>query len=195
MFLALGCTRLGYEQMNDPERDAWQHPKEVIDALKIEPGAVVADLGAGGGYFTFRLSDAVGPRGRIYAVDVDEVSHRYIEEEAGRRGGMPGNVELLLATPTDPRLPARAVDLIFTCNTYHHLPDRQQYFASLQRALRPDGRVAIIDYKDEGWIARLFGHATAKETVRQELERAGYRLLQTFEFLPRQHFQLFTVAK
>src|SRR5690348_11027097 len=62
MFLALGCTRLGYEQMNDPERDAWQHPKEVIDALKIEPGAVVADLGAGGGYFTFRLSDAVGPR-------------------------------------------------------------------------------------------------------------------------------------
>ena len=60
MFLALGCTRLGYEQMNHPERDAWQHPKEVIDALKIEPGAVVADLGAGGGYFTFRLSDAVG---------------------------------------------------------------------------------------------------------------------------------------
>jgi len=108
---------------------------------------------------------------------------------------MPRNVVLVLATPTDPRLPPGAIDLIFTCNTYHHLPDRQLYFASLQRALRPDGRVAIIDYTDEGWMARLFGHATAKETVRQELERAGYRLLQTFEFLPRQHFQMFTVAK
>ena len=189
-----GCSRVAYEQMNDPERDAWQHPKEVIDALKIEPGAVVADLGAGGGYFTFRLADAVGPGGRIYAVDVDEASHRYIEEEAVRRGGMPRNVELVLAAPTDPRLPPGAVDLIFTCNTYHHLRDREHYFASLQRALRPGGRVAIIDYKDEGWMARLFGHATAKATVRQELERAGYRLLQTFDLLPRQHFEVFTVA-
>jgi predicted methyltransferase len=193
-FFAGGCTRLGYEQMNDPARDAWQHPKDVIDAVKIEPGAVVADLGAGGGYFTFRLADAVGPDGRGYAVDVDEVSHRYIEEEAGRRGGMPRNVGLVLATPTDSRLPPGGVDLIFTCNTYHHLPDRQRYFASLQRALRPDGRVAIIDYKNEGWLARLFGHATDKETVQQDLERAGYRLRQTFEFLPRQHFEIFSVS-
>ena len=195
LLLAGGCSRVAYEQMNDPARDVWQHPKEVIDALNIEPGAAVADLGAGGGYFTFRLAEAVGPEGRVYAVDVDEASHRYIEEEAARRGGMPRNVLLVLGTATDSRLPPRGVDLIFTCNTYHHLSDRQRYFASLQGALRPDGRIAVIEYKDEGWIARLFGHATAKETVRQELNRAGYHLRQTFEFLPRQHFDIFGVSK
>ena len=193
--LLSGCSRVAYEQMNDPARDTWQQPKAVIDALKIEPGAAVADLGAGGGYFTFPLAEAVGPQGRVYAVDIDEASRRFIEQEAERRGGMPGNVELVLATPTDPRLPPDGIDLIFTCNTYHHLSDRQRYFTSLQRALRRDGRIAIIDYKDEGWMAWLFGHATARETVQQELESAGYRRVQDFQFLPKQHFQIFTLSK
>jgi len=190
-----GCSRVAYEQMNDPARDAWQHPKEVVDALNIPPGAVVADLGAGGGYFTFRLAEAVGPQGRVYAVDVDETSRRFIEQEGERRGGMPGNVELVLAAPADPRLPPNGIDLIFTCNTYHHLSDRRRYVASLRGALRPGGRIAIIEFKDEGWMARLFGHATAKETVREDLEHAGYRRIDDFEFLPKQHFQIFTPSK
>ncbi|HJU06507.1 MAG TPA: methyltransferase domain-containing protein, partial [Nitrospiraceae bacterium] len=97
------------------------------------------------------------------------------------------NIALIHALPDDPLLPAEGVDLIFTSNTYHHLTNRVVYFKSLLRHLHPSGRVAIIDYKDGGW----FGHATAKETVRREMETAGYHLVKDFDFLPRQHFQTF----
>ncbi|MEW6248240.1 MAG: methyltransferase domain-containing protein [Nitrospirota bacterium] len=181
-----GCAEWAYQRMNDPSRDAWQQPKTVIQALSIAPGSRVADLGAGGGYFTWRLAEAVGPEGKVYAVDVDETALRLIEQERAQRGV--ANVELVRATPTDARLPVAGVDLIFTCNTYHHLPDRTAYFQSLARALRPGGRIAVIEYKDSGW---LFGHATPKETVLREMEAAGYRLIREFDFLPKQHFLVF----
>jgi ubiquinone/menaquinone biosynthesis C-methylase UbiE len=172
--------------MNDPSRDVWQQPKTVIQALSIAPGSRVADLGAGGGYFTWRLAEAVGPEGKVYAVDVDETALRLIEQERAQRGV--AHVELVRATPTDARLPVAGVDLIFTCNTYHHLPDRTAYFQSLARALRPGGRIAVIEYKDSGWLA---GHSTPKETVLHEMEAAGYRLIREFDFLPKQHFLVF----
>lgn len=181
-----GCAEWAYRQMNDPSRDAWQQPETVIQALSIAPGSRVADLGAGGGYFVWRLAEAVGPEGKVYAVDVDETALRLIEQERAQRGV--ANVELVRATPTDARLPVAGVDLIFTCNTYHHLPDRTAYFQSLARALRPGGRIAVIEYKDSGG---LFGHATPKETVLREMDAAGYRLIREFDFLPRQHFLVF----
>src|SRR5919107_4275687 len=88
LVLPIACQHLVYRHMNDPERDGWQQPKAVIRALRIEPGAHVADLGAGGGYFTFFLAEAVGPQRKVYAVDTDEGSLRFIEEAARRRGGM-----------------------------------------------------------------------------------------------------------
>ena len=181
-----GCAEWAYRQMNDPSRDVWQQPKTVIQALSIAPGSRVADLGAGGGYFTWRLAEAVGPEGKVYAVDVDETALRLIEQERAQRGV--AHVELVRATPTDARLPVAGVDLIFTCNTYHHLPDRTTYFQSLARALRPGGRIAVIEYKDSGWLA---GHSTPKETVLREMEAAGYRLIREFDFLPKQHFLVF----
>ncbi len=181
-----GCAEWAYRQMNDPSRDAWQQPKEVIQALAISLGSRVADLGAGGGYFTWRLAEAVGPEGKVYAVDVDDTALRVIEQEMVQRGV--ANVEVIRATPTDARLPVAGVDLIFTCNTYHHFPDRTAYFQSLARALRPSGRIAVIEYKDSGW---LFGHATPKETVLRDMEAAGYRLIREFDFLPKQHFLVF----
>lgn len=184
-----GCAEWAYRQMNDPSRDAWQQPKTVIQALAIASGSRVADLGAGGGYFTWPLAEAVGPEGRVYAVDVDDTALRIIEQEMAQRGVT--NVELVRAAPTDARLPETGVDLIFTCNTYHHLPDRTGYFKSLARFLRPEGRIAIIEYKAGGWIGSLFGHSTPKETVLHEMEAAGYRLLRDFDFLPKQHFLVF----
>lgn len=195
LLIAPGCGSALYDRMNAAERDAWQHPQQVIDALSPASGSRVADLGAGGGYFTFRLLEAVGPNGVVYAVDTDKASLDYIEQQAVRQGGLPANLTLVLAAPNDPRLPERSMDLIFTCNTYHHLPDRIAYFTALRRTLRDDGRVAVIDYKEGGWFGSLFGHATPKETVRRELEAAGYRLLRDVEFLPRQHFQIFAVAR
>ncbi|MGH7231471.1 MAG: class I SAM-dependent methyltransferase [Nitrospiraceae bacterium] len=194
LLLALtGCAQVALEQMNDPSRDAWQQPKAVIDALAITPGERVADLGAGGGYFTFLLAKAVGPHGKIYAVDVEDTALRMIDTQAKAREA--DNVELVLATPNDPRLPPSGVDLIFTCNTYHHLHDRIAYFTSLAPHLRPEGRIAILDYKEGGWLGSLFGHATSKETVRREMESAGYRLVNDIDFLAKQHFQVFRPAR
>ena len=191
LLLTTGCAEWAYRQMNDPERDAWQQPKAVVQALRITPGSHVADLGSGGGYFTWYLAEAVGSQGKVYAVDIEEVGLRMVREEAGRRGI--GQVEIVRSTTTDARLSER-VDLVFTCNTYHHMQDRAAYFRALAEFLAPAGRVAIIDYKPAGF-AWLFGHSTTDETVRREMESAGYQLVEAHEFLPKQHFQVFRPAR
>lgn len=189
--ITTSCAETVYRSMNDPDRDVWQRPKVVIESLNITSGSRAADLGAGGGYFTFPLAQAVGPEGRVYAVDIDERSLHVIREEGTNRGGLPPNIDLILASPDDPRLPQDGVDLIFTCNTYHHLSNRSAYMKALVRYLRPGGRIAVIDYTPSGW-AWFFGHATAKEAVREEMAAAGYRLVQDFPILEKQHFQVFS---
>lgn len=144
--LSAGCNavkRFGYEGFG---RDDWQQPERVVEALHVAPGSRVADLGAGGGYFTFRLAGAVGPEGVVYAVDVDPGMTEYIAERAKREGY--ANVTVIEAAADDPKLPPGGIDLVFTCNTYHHIPDRRAYFESLTRVLAPGGRVAIVEYQD-----------------------------------------------
>jgi arsenite methyltransferase len=183
-----GCSDVLRESMNSAERDAWQQPKAVIQSLKISPGERVADLGAGGGYFTMWLAEAVGPAGKVYAVDTDPGALEFIAKRVREQGIT--NVEMLQAAEHDSRLPEGAVDLVFTCNTVHHLEDRAVYFRTLRRSLRPGGRVAILDFTPTGF-AWLFGHGTAKEVIRHEMETAGYRLTDDFTYLPKQHFQVF----
>jgi ubiquinone/menaquinone biosynthesis C-methylase UbiE len=187
--LSTGCgglKRFGYEGFG---RDRWQHPEQVIDSLAIRSGDQVADLGAGGGYFTFRLADAVGPEGRVYAVDVDPDMTSHLERQASENGR--ANVEVILAESHDPLLPQDGIDLIFTCNTYHHLQDRVAYFERARRTLRSGGRVAIVEHKKRGWLWRLFAHSTPSEVIRSEMEAAGYRFEHEYSFLPRQHFLVF----
>jgi ubiquinone/menaquinone biosynthesis C-methylase UbiE len=191
MPISLGCgslKRFAYEGFG---RAAWQHPEDVVRVLGIKPGEVVADLGAGGGYFTFRLADAVGPSGAVYAVDVDPTMVDYLRRRVTEQGYH--NVHVVLATEDDPRLPAGGVDLVFSCNTYHHLSQRPTYFARAKQYLRPEGRIAIIDHarRGSGWFARTFGHATPDRTIRDEMHDAGYALEAAFEFLPRQSFLVF----
>ena len=184
-----GCGSVSRTFMNASWRDRWQQPEVVIHSLALRPGNQVADLGAGGGYFTFRLADAVGTTGKVYAVDIDKGNLEYIASQAAKRGYH--NIETILAKPDDPLLPERTVDLIFTCNTYHHLTDRTNYFQSAARYLRPGGRIAVIDLAGKSWIFRILGHWTAKETSRREMEAAGYALTKDFDFLARQTFQVF----
>jgi arsenite methyltransferase len=182
-----GCTtikRCSYEGFG---RDESQKPELVIQALGIEPGDRVADLGSGSGYFTFRLADAVGPSGRVYAVDVDEDMNAYVAQLARARGA--ANVEIVLAAPDDPHLPGGAIDLIFTANTDHHIEDRPAYFRQARRFLSPEGRIAIIDYReDAGWFQRVFGHATSHETIEREMAEAGYDVVARPGFLEEQTF-------
>ena len=187
------CTslkRLAYEGF---WRDCWQHPEQVIHALEIQTGQHIADLGSGSGYFTFRFADAVGPAGKVYAVDVDPGMNKYVEKQAGKSGHR--NIEVICAQHHDPLIPGDGVDLIFTCNTYHHLKDRVTYFTQARKYLRPDGRVAIIDFNGKGWFFRIFRHFTASETIKNEMESAGYHLQCEFKFLPRQHFLVFSQDK
>ena len=184
------CTwlrRLAYEGFG---RDGWQQPERVIGELGLAPGSRVADLGAGGGYFTFRLADAVGDGGKVYAVDVDPGMLQYLEERTAEQGYE--NVDTVLAEYDDPLLPKAGVDLIFSCNTYHHLEDRPAYFKRASKYLAADGRIAIIEYTGEGWFNTLFGHSTSSEVIRSEMEAAGYRLQREHDFLSRQSFLIFS---
>jgi ubiquinone/menaquinone biosynthesis C-methylase UbiE len=175
--------------MNDPSRDAWQKPKEVVEKLAIVPGTRVADIGAGGGYFTWHLAQAVGPSGTVYAVDVDETGLDIINKEMEARSVK--NVVPIRAEPMDSKLPG-LVDLVFSCDTYHHMKDRVVYFQSLARFLKADGRVAILDFHPHGFFSGILGHGTAAEDVRREMAAAGYRVVADFEIVERQHFQVFS---
>ena len=155
VLLSSACAGLAYQHMNDPSRDAWQKPREVIAVLAIKPGSRVADLGAGGGYFTWRLAEAIGPQGMVYAVEIDDTALKIIREEMTSRGIT--NVVPIHAESHDAKLP-EPVDLIFTCDTYHHMKDRVTYFRSLSRSLKPGARVAILDFHPHGFFSGLLGH-------------------------------------
>jgi len=184
-----GCTTIKRLIYDGWGRDSWQQPDRVVRELALRQGDRVADLGAGGGYFTFRLAAAVGPTGRVYAVDVERGMVEYVAAAAARQGI--AQVEAILAAHDSPRLPDNAVDLIFTCDTYHHLDDRAAYFKRAIRHLRPGGRIAVIDYSGNGWFAKLFGHFTPREVVVQEMQSAGYRLERSHDFIDRQSFLIF----
>lgn len=187
-----GCAGLVYQHMNDPVRDAWQKPQAVMAKLAIMPGSKVADLGAGGGYFTWRLAEAVGAQGRVYAVDIDDSALDIINAEIKSRKLT--NVKPIRAEPNDAKL-SEPVDLVFCSDTYHHLQDRVAYFRSLRRYLKPDGQVAILDFHPHGFFSGLLGHGTAKEEVQREMEAAGYRLIGDYDVVDRQHFQVFSLEK
>jgi ubiquinone/menaquinone biosynthesis C-methylase UbiE len=163
----------------------------VIASLGLRPGDRVADIGAGSGYFTLPLARAVGPSGRVHAVDVDEEMNEYLRKRV-REAGLE-NVEVTLGRYEDPLLPAGEIDLIFTSNTYHHIEERPAYFRGILDDLAPGGRVAILDYDGrKGWFVRLVGHYTPKQEILREMEEAGYRLADDADFLDRQSFLIFT---
>ena len=187
--LLTGCAQLKQCAYQGVNRNDWQQPQKVIAALKLQPGAVVADLGAGGGYFTFRLAEAVGPTGKVYAIDIDPDMVELIAKTAKEKAL--AHIEPVLAKPDDPLLPKAGVDLIFTSNTYHHIDKRAIYFANLRQYLRAGGKVAILDFDRRAWLEGLLRHYTPSEFIQREMEQAGYRLLEEFDFLDRQSFLVF----
>ena len=184
-----GCTALKRCAYSGPGRDDWQQPERVVADLGLGPGDRVADLGAGGGYFTFRLARVVGPTGRVFAVDVDEGMLDYLRERAEEED-LP-QVETVRAASDDAGLPADAVDLVFVSNTYHHLPEPSAYFARLRESLRPGGRIAVVEFREGGFPP---GHGTAPERIRADLEAAGYVRVADHDYLERQSFQVFAPA-
>ena len=184
-----GWKRFAYEGF---DRDDWQKPSEVIALLDVAKGAHVTDVGAGGGYFTFKLAAVVGDTGRIYAVDVDDDMIDYLNERIAEEGV--GNVEVIRGAYEDPLLPDGRIDLLFTSNTYHHIEARSDYFARVRLDLAPGGRVAILELNDQSWFPRTFGHMTSKQTIVEEMTAAGFELVADFDVVERQHFLVFAPA-
>ena len=175
---------------DDPARDAWQKPHEVMQALGLQGDARIADLGAGTGYFAARLANMLS-QGRVYAVDIEPDMVHYLEARAKREGL--GNVVAVKGEPDDPRLPEK-VDLILLVDVYHHISDRASYFRRLRDALRPGGRVAIIDFKLDSPAGPPRAARIAPATVRAEMKAAGYAETAAHSFLPYQYFLIFQPA-
>ncbi len=169
-------------------------PDEILSHLDIRSGESIADVGSGGGYFTYRFVEEVGTKGHIYAVDVNAKNLGFIREEANKRG-INGQLTLVLAEKGCTNLMDKSVDLVFFRNAFHHIKSPVEYFRKLKKALRPEARVVIIDNKKEkGFMSRL-GHSSTKEEVVQSLGKAGYRLEHSFDFLDRQWFFVFSAAQ
>ncbi len=176
---------------DDPERDAWQKPHEVIRALALKPDAVVADIGSGTGYFSMRFAHMV-PKGRVYGVDTEPDMVKYLAERAKREGL--GNITAVKATPGDPRLPEK-VDLVILVDVYHHVENREGYFSKLRDSLKPGGRVAVIDFRMESPEGPPKAARITPAQVKSELKQAGYVLDREHGFLPNQYFLVFRAAK
>jgi predicted methyltransferase len=176
---------------DDPKRDAWQKPHQVIQALALKPDAVVADIGAGTGYFATRLAHMV-PEGRVYAVDTEPDMVKHLGERA-RRDGLK-NLSAVAGAPNDPRLPQKA-DVVLLVDVYHHIGEREKYFSKVAGNLKPGGRVAIIDFRMDSPEGPPKAARIEPDRVKAEMKRAGYEIVQEHSFLPRQYFLIFQPAK
>jgi SAM-dependent methyltransferase len=172
--------------LDDPDRDGWQKPHEVIQALKLTGQETVADIGSGTGYFANRLARHTR---RVFAVDIDA---RLLEISLK---SAPGNVTPVLASPDNPRLPEGASDLIFFCDVLHHIENRGAYLEKVKLALKPGGRVVVIDFqKRKLEIGPPPEMKIDRADMVKEFEKAGFRLIEEQGFLPYQYFVVFSPA-
>ena len=178
--------------LEDPQRDGYQKPHDVMQALGIKDGELVADIGAGSGYFAIRLAHHVGRSGRVYAVDVSPDMVRHLHARV--RDLALVNVSPILAPPDDPVLP-QPVDRFLIVNVWHHIEDQRGYLARMKTLLKPRGQVVMIDFqKRELPVGPPVGMKIAREDLVKQMEANGFRLVREHTFLPYQYFLVFEPA-
>ena len=178
--------------LDDPARDAYQKPHQVITALKLKEGEVVADIGAGSGYFTFRLAHHVGDSGRVYAVDVSPDMIVHLNRRI--RDLKLTNVVTILSAPDDPLLIDASIDRFFICDTWHHIPDHPRYLALMKKMLKPGGQVVMIDFKKtQTPVGPPLEMRISRDDLLKEMDTNGFHLEAEQTFLPHQYFLVFEV--
>ena len=183
----------GADWLDRNEREMEEHPDEALDAIGIKPGMVVGDVGAGTGYISLRMARRVGPSGRVYANDIQPEMLRMLRQNAARAGLK--NVETVLGTETDPKLPENALDLIILVDVYHEFSQPQKMLERMRAELKPKGRLVLLEYrKEDPSIPIRPEHKMSVAEVKTELEAEGFRLDQVLETLPRQHILILTKA-
>ncbi|MBZ5606200.1 MAG: class I SAM-dependent methyltransferase [Acidobacteriia bacterium] len=173
------------KSFDDPARDAWQMPDRVIASLGLKPGAIVADIGSGTGYFSVRLAKAAA---KVYGSDLEPGMVKYLQDRAAKAGIT--NIVAVQASADSPNLP-EPVDVVLIVDTYHHIGNREAYFRGLAKSLKPGGRVAIIDFKPDSPEGPPKEFRFSRAKFQSEMSKAGYRLAASHDFLPRQQFLIF----
>lgn len=176
--------------LDAPDRDLWQRPDQIMDAMAIADASVVADIGAGSGWFTIRLARRVGPQGLVYAEDVQMEMLNAIFRRVSREGF--NNVKRVLGLNNDPRLPPGSLDAALMVDAYHEVEDRVAMLSNIATALKPQGRIGIIDFKLEGaGPGPAAEERVSPDVVIRDAKEAGLRLLRQETFLPFQYFLIF----
>jgi ubiquinone/menaquinone biosynthesis C-methylase UbiE len=181
----------GADWLERNEREAEEHPEKALEALGLKDGMIVADVGAGTGYMALRMAARVGPSGKVYANDIQPEMLRMLRRNAAR--ARVTNVETVLGTETDPKLPANSLDLILMVDVYHELSQPQLMLRKMREALKPDGRLVLLEYrKEDPSIPIRPEHKMSVAEVKMELEAEGFQLSQVVGTLPRQHILILT---
>ena len=176
--------------LDAPDRDLWQRPDQIMDAMGIADASVVADIGAGSGWFTLRLARRVGPQGIVYAEDVQKEMITAISRRVGREGF--NNVKLSLGTNNDPRLPAASLDAVLVVDAYHEIEDRVTMLSKLAVSLKPQGRIGIVDFRLDGTgPGPAPEERVSPDVVVNDAKKAGLKLIRQEPFLPYQYFLIF----
>ena len=184
----------GADWLTRPERIQEENPDRMLAALEIKKGSVVADVGAGVGYHVWRLAEIVGPTGKVIGEDIQsgmiQLLKKNIEDRKLR------NVEVILGTPNDPRLPAKPLDLVLMVDVYHEFSEPVTMMKHIQNALKPDGRVVLVEFRKEDPSVPIQPlHKMSVQEVRSELEPLGFKFQRSIEFLPWQHILIFSAGK
>lgn len=188
--IAPAMSYLGADWLEREEREHLEQPEKVLDTLQIAAGSVVADIGAGTGYYSLRLARRVGERGRVLATDIQPEMLSRLRTNMKKTGV--SNIEPILSTPNDARLPVSQLDLVLMVDVYHELAQPQETMAQVRHALKPNGRLVLIEYRGEDPTVPIKpDHKMTLIQVRAELEPLGFQLQQVFDFLPRQHLIIF----
>ena len=178
--------------LDDPKRDEYQKPHEVMTALDLKPGETVADIGSGSGYFTFRLARHVGDAGRVYTVDVSPDMVLHLNRRIRDLGVK--NVVSILSAQDDPLLSDATIDRFFICDTWHHIGDHPRYLALLRKMLKPGGQVVMIEFKKaETPVGPPMEMRIGRDDLLREIEANGFKLAAEHTFLPHQYFLVFAM--
>ena len=169
-------------------------PEQIVETLALQPGQTIADIGAGGGYFSLRFAKLVGSQGHVYSLDTNRDSLEFIDNSADEKG-LRNVTTILVREDNELPLPKNSIDLIFMRNLCHHLPNRMEHFRKLREVLKTEGEVAVIEYRSNSGgrfsFHRLFGHYVPQEIIIREMFEAGFKLQEEFDFLPEQSFTIF----
>jgi ubiquinone/menaquinone biosynthesis C-methylase UbiE len=180
----------GADWLTRPERESEEHPDQALDAIAIEKGSTVADIGAGVGYYSWRLAQRVGPTGTVYGEDIQPEMLRQLQQNMAARKLT--NVKSVLGTYDDPKLPKDTLDLVILVDVYHEFSEPEKMLQHIKESMKPGGRLVLLEYRAEDPTVPIRPeHEMTVKMVRAEVEPEGFKFDKTIEVLPWQHIIIF----